>query len=395
MSRNGHRRLQQGAAALLCVGAMVALSACGGSSSEATGSTGTNASSSCTLPNTVKVAAIQELTGPAAFAGLSAQKGVQLAVKEVNTNGLLGKSKLVVDYSDTAGNAQTAASQATAAISKKEYVAAFGPVSSGTAIAIAPVAERGKLPIVFSQAGSDGVVIGDYTFRITPPMASYYPKVGSYITKQGVKKISVIYTSDFPTLNGIATKTLPDMAKQLGFTIASSTGVPIATQDFSAPISKALKAKPDMVAILLVGAQNPTAMKQLRQAGFSGPVIGNSGAGAGNLAPAGKDGAGMTWPATFNYAETDASAQKFVAAYKAAYNEEPLNYAAEAYDGANWLANAIKTGCDRAGIKDALKGIAAKGFTGALGPITFDGNDARLPGIVVQWNGTKEDILTS
>lgn len=375
---------------------MVALSACGGSSS---GSTGTQAAGSgggsCKLGATVKVAAIQELTGPAAFAGLSAQKGVQLAVKEINANGLLGSTKMVVDYSDTGGNAQTAASQVTSVLSKKDYVAAFGPVTSGTAVAVAPVAERGKLPIVFSQAGSDGVVVGDYTFRITPPMASYYPAVGSYITKVGAKKVGVIYTSDFPTLNGVGTKTLPDVAKQLGASIVSSTGVPLATQDFSAPISKALKAKPDLMAILLVGAQNPTAMKQLRQAGYSGPVIGNSGAGAGNLAPAGKDGAGMTWPATFNHSEPGASSQKFVAAYQAAYKEAPLNYAAEAYDGAYWLANAIKTGCDRSGIKDALKGIAAKGFTGALGPITFDGNDARLKGIVVQWDGTKEIILPS
>ncbi len=123
---------------------------------------------------------------------------------------ILGDSTLVVEYSDTAGNAQTAASQATEAISNDEYVAAFGPVTSGTAVAVAPVAERGKLPIVFSQAGSEGVVIGDYTFRITPPMATYYPKIADYITSEDVKTMSVVYTSDFPTLNGIATETLPD-----------------------------------------------------------------------------------------------------------------------------------------------------------------------------------------
>jgi branched-chain amino acid transport system substrate-binding protein len=378
--------------------ALLALAACGSGGGDEESGGGTAAGGgggSCELPGEVKVAAIQELTGPAAFAGLSAQKGVQLAVKEINEQGeILGDSTLVVEYSDTAGNAQTAASQATEAISNDEYVAAFGPVTSGTAVAVAPVAERGQLPIVFSQAGSDGVVIGDYTFRITPPMATYYTKIADYITAEGVETMSVVYTSDFPTLNGIATTTLPDIAEETGVEIQASVGVPLATQDFTAPISQGLESDPDMMAILLVGAQNPTAMRQLRQAGFTGPVIGNSGAGAGNLAPAGQDGAGMTWPATFNYEEEGETTQVFVEAYNAEYGENPLNYAAEAYDGTYWLARAIAEGCDRAGTQAGLQSIAGEGFTGALGEITFEGNDARLPGLVVQWDGTKEIILT-
>src|SRR5215207_6445757 len=239
MSRHRSGRVRRGGMALLCAGVLVALAACGSDGGEE-GDEGTAAGGGggCTLPDEVKVAGIQELTGPAAFAGLSAQKGVNLAVKEINESGLLDESTMTVEYTDTAGNAQTAASQATEAVSNDEYVAAFGPVTSGTAVAVAPVAERGKLPIIFSQAGSEGVVIGDYTFRITPPMATYYPKVADYITSENVKTMSMIYTSDFPTLNGIATTRLPEMAKEEGFEIVVSTGVPIATQDFSAPISR-------------------------------------------------------------------------------------------------------------------------------------------------------------
>ena len=89
-------------------------------------------------------------------------------------------------------------------------------MTSGTAVAVAPVAERGQLPIVFSQAGSEGVVIGDYTFRITPPMATYYTKIADYITAEGVETMSVIYTSDFPTLNGIATRPCPRSPRKAG-----------------------------------------------------------------------------------------------------------------------------------------------------------------------------------
>src|SRR5207245_6136091 len=134
----------------------------------------------------------------------------------------------------------------------------------------------------------------DYTFRATPPMSSYYPKVADYLKEKNVKTISIIYNAAFPTLKEIGEKVVPAIAQQNGITIKSSTGVQTTTQDFTAPVAKVVADKPDAVALLLVGAANATGMKQLRQGGYTGPVIGNAGAGAGNLAPAGADGAGLT-----------------------------------------------------------------------------------------------------
>jgi branched-chain amino acid transport system substrate-binding protein len=284
----------------------------------------------------------------------------------------------------------------TAAIADKSYAAIFGPVSSNEAVAVAPIADRGKTPIIFTQAGSAGVVIGDYTFRATPPMSSYYPRVGDYLQEKNVKTMSVIYNASLPTLKEIGEKVLPGMANKLGFKILSSTAVQQTTQDFTAPISKLVGEKPDAAAILLVGAQNPTAMKQLRQAGFKGTVLGNSGAGAGNLKPAGADGAGMTWPADFSASQKGQATQNFVKAYQAKYNgENPLNYAAEGYDAAWWLARALKDAgsADRASIHKGLVNVAKAGFEGAMGKLTFEGNDMRVPGVVVQWDGTKEVLL--
>src|SRR5262249_26544356 len=151
----------------------------------------------------------------------------------------------------------------------------------------APIAQKSKMPIIFTQAGSEGVVIGDYTFRVTPPMSSYYPKLNDYIKAKHITKLAVIYAAWSPTLKEIAEQTLPSMAQTDGFTIVESIGTQQTTQDFTAPITQALKKNPDGVAILQVGAANPTAMTQLRQAGYSGTVLGNSGASAGNLKPAG------------------------------------------------------------------------------------------------------------
>ncbi len=50
----------------------------------------------------------------------------------------------------------------------------------------------------------------------------------------------------------------------------------------------------------------------------------------------------MVWPVDFDYLSTDPSSAKFVAAYQAMFNENPFNYAAEAYDAVWFLASSIK-----------------------------------------------------
>lgn len=283
-------RTWQGGVALLAAGAMMTVAACGSSTNSGSGS-----GSGGGLPSQIKVVSSNPQTGPAAFAGLAANKGYEVAIDEINSQGYLGSSKIVLEKQDTAGKVQTAAQQATQAAAKKDVAAVFGSVSSQESVAQAPIAQQSKMPIIFTQAGSAGVVIGDYTYRVTPPMSSYYPKIEGFIKSQKITKMGIIYTAVAPTLKEIGEKTIPGMAQSAGFQVVSSIATQAGTQDFTAPISQVLRANPDGVAILQIGASNPTAMTQLRQAGYTGPVLGNSGASAGNLKPAGQAGAGMTW----------------------------------------------------------------------------------------------------
>lgn len=179
--------------------------------------------------------------------------------------------------------------------------------------------------------------------------------------------------------------------------MTATSGVQNTTQDFTAPIAKILASDPDGIAIMLAGAQNATAVGQVRQAGFDGTLITHTGSGAGNLTPVGQAGAGMTWPTDFTYHGTNPATKDFVAAYRAKYDgENPNNYAAEGYDAAWMIARAIDKsgGASREDIQNGLQQLVAEGFTGAEGEITFDGNDMRVTGALVQWNGTEEILLS-
>ena len=382
---------------MVAAGAVIALAACssgGGSGGSGGGATG--AASTGNLPASITVVSTNPTTGVVAFAGSAANKGYDLAVKEINAQKFLGSTTLTLTKVDTKSTPATAAQVTTTAIADKSVSAIFGSVSSNEAVAQSPLVQKAGVPIIYTQAGSDGVVIGDYTYRATPLMREYYPIIKKFITDKGYKSVGIVYTQATPTLQNIGSQTLPAIAKELGMTVTGSVGVVGTTQDFSAPISQILSGKPDVVSILLVGASNPTAMKQLRQAGYTGDVLGNSGASAGNLKPAGADGAGMVWPVDFNYQMAAPSSQKFAKAYQAEYGEQPLNYAAEAYDAAWFLAKSIKQAgsADRPAIKDAMAVVAKEKFDGALGTgLTWQDRDLQVPGVVVRWNGTGEDLL--
>jgi branched-chain amino acid transport system substrate-binding protein len=376
----------------------VGLAACSSPASNNAGSAGGGSSAGGEgLPSTVKLMAINGLTGPVAFAGTNAQKGYDLAVEQIEADGLLGDTTIQIDYNDSAADPQQAASFASQAISDTSYAAILGPSASAQSTAISPIVNQAGIPTVYVQSGSEGVVTGDYTFRLTPPATSYFDIVGDYVEQQGVKTASVLFNSGNPTLVQLGQDSVPALAQDHGFDVVSSTGVEATQQDFTTPTSQIAGQKPDAAFLMVQGPQYPVAITQLRQAGYDGALIGMSAAGAGNLASAGREAAGFVWPTNFTADQPNESSQAFVEAYKAKYGEAPNNYAAEAYDAVWFIARGLAEAdsADRGALQRGLAAVAADGFTGAQGDITFDGNDARVPGVLVQWDGSREVPVAS
>lgn len=352
------------------------------------------------LKGAVNITAITSVTGATGgFAGIQANEGMELAISQINAHQFLGKGvTLKVTEKDAQSSPQLAASLAAAAIKNSSTSALLGPLISTEAVAVSPLVQKAKIPTVYTQAGSDGVLTGDYTFRATPPESTYYaPLASTYLKQKNIKTLGVMYTSDIPTLSELATTTIAKMAQADGIKITSSTGVPSSTLDFSSPVSKVLASKPDAVAVLLTGPPTSTAVTALRQGGFKGQIISTYAAGVGNLKPAGSAGVGVVWPSDFTAKMPGTESQAFTKAFVAKYHGEPSNYAAERYDATWFLARGIKAAnsTNRAAVQKGLASVAKAGFTGAEGKITFDGNDARLTGLMVEWNGSAETVATT
>lgn len=381
------RKLTSLAAAL--VAALGLVSACGSNS-------GLEASSDGGLPDVVKIADIQDLTGPASDAGTKADKGGDLAIEEVNDQHFLGDTQLKAEKMDAASTAATAASLLTGAVADTSYAAAFGPVLSPDALAMSPIAQKSKMPIIYTEASADGVIVGDYTFRASAAQTTFYYKSLEYLQQQGVKTLSVIYDGDVATNTEIGTKTIPSQASKYGFDVVSTNAIQTTTTDFSASISKAMADHPDAMAVIPYITQSSGIMVALRRAGFDGPVIGYVGSGNGSLAAAGDAGAGVTYTTGFSPLMSGKVSDAFIKAYQAKYGEVPSAYAAEGYDRVWMLARALKASgsAARDKVDSGLLDVCKQGFEGAQGAITFDGTEMLVAGVLVQWDGTKEILVS-
>lgn len=382
------------ATALLLVPVLLAVAGCGGSTADGAADAGTADGG---IASEINMVGVRDLTGPVAYAGVGAARGAELAVSEVNEQGFLGEGvTLNLEEIDSAGEIERASAEVTRAVSDQDVSVVLGPIQGQQSAAVAPVVESRQVPVVFTQSASDGVVIGDYTFRATAPMYTFYDHAAEYLGEEGLTDVAVLYNSTYPTLAELAETHFPAMAEASGLDIVENIPVQTTTQDFTAQAQAIAQDDPDAVVVLLLSAQSVTAMAQLRQAGYEGQFVGNTNNAGGNAAAAGKDAVDMVYPVDFSAAQDDPQAVDFVEAYEAQFGELPQAYAAEGYDAVWWVARAIKASGDssRQGIRDGLAQVAQEGFSGAMGVLTFEGNDMRVPGVLVRWDGEQEIIVS-
>ncbi len=388
----GHRTsrgIRRTGLAALAAASLLVAAACGSSDNSQAGGEG--------VASSIQIHAVNDQTGPVAYAGLGASKGARLAVDEINAQDFLSDgAELTFKQTDTAGEIDRAVAEMTKAMTDSKTSVILGPTMGQQAAAVAPMVNQRKVPTIFTQSGSGGVVTGDYTFRATAPMESYYDVAMKWLADNNHRKLSVIYNATYPTFAALGKDVVPAEAKDKGLNVSQSIQAQSTTQDFSAQAQQIASANPEAVVMLLTAPQSVTFLKQIRQAGYRGVIVGTSVQSAGNVSAAGSAADGLVYPVDFASVMKDKPSQDFVAAFTKKFNAAPDAYAAEGYDAIWWLARGIKASGDssREGIKKGLTQVAVEGFTGSMGAITFEGNDMRVPGAMVRWQGGKEELLS-
>jgi branched-chain amino acid transport system substrate-binding protein len=326
----------------------------------------------------IPIGVSEALTGGAAQYGNNIRNGLQLAAEEINAAGGINGNQLKLIIEDDQTKKEEAINVFRKLIFQDKVLMVFGPTLSNGGLAAHPIAQSAKVVAFATSNTIDGITDpGNYIFRNSLTEASVIP-VTVKVSKEklGFKNVAVMYGNNDALSKGgydVFKKALEDQKIPTTTTETFSTG----DVDFKAQLTKIKGTNPDAIMLSALYAEGGPIVAQARQLGITLPIVGGNGMNSPKLfelAPgAASDNiwVGSAWSMDNSTPENT----KFIAAYKARYNANPDQFAAQAYDGMHIASVALKkvqlTGDlakDRAAVRDALVNVE---WVGATGPFKF------------------------
>lgn len=304
---------------------------------------------------------------------LGFQKGMDLALGEINEKGLQGGKSISVDQYDDKEDLTEGIKIAQNIASAGKYSALIGHFSSNIALATKNTYNDNKVMVLSPMISNIQFTSPpmDYIFRNVASDEAEVEKILAYAKEKGYRNIAVCYrNNDYGSqLSSVVNK----RSKDFGITVIDSHSDFVNGLEFKNQYEK--WAAMDVNAIF-VGDSMPEAegvVRLIREIDPDIPILGAGGfAFSDILESLGGIANGITYIDPYYNEEEDDDIQKFTKAYQAAYGEEPGSLSLSGYGTIYLLANAIEKGesADPTIIAETLK---TKGPWKSSGQeITFD-----------------------
>jgi branched-chain amino acid transport system substrate-binding protein len=336
----------------------------------------------------IKVGAVEGLSGPIAKYGVPIRRGIELAVDQVNSKGVIGGRKITMIFEDSAGQKDQALNAMKKLLASDHVVAIFGPTLSNEMFAAGPAAVERQIPDIGTSTTANGITdIGDWIFRTSLPESDVLPvTVATVKKKYGVKKVALMYAND-DAFSKSGFDVMKAAVEKQGIEIATIETFSTKDTDFAASLTKIKGLNVDAIGISALAEAGAGVVLQARQLGIPSSVVmfGGNGFNSPKVAEiAGKAAEGFMVGTPWFIGKKEPISQQFVAAYKQKYNEDPDQFAAQAYDSLFILAEAF----DRAGSTENTKlhdALLKTDHKGVLGPFRFTAHrdPASAEGVVV------------
>jgi len=330
----------------------------------------------------VKIGVVLPMTGGVAAFGETSKKGLDVAYEQNHklSNGDTVKLVLVDDRSDKV----EAATAVKKLLDKDGVSVILGEVASSNSMAMAPVAEKAKTPMITHASTNPRVTKGKkYVTRacfIDPFQGAVMAK---YALDNGLKTAVVVTDAKQDYSVGLS-KAFKKAYTAAGGKIVKTILINSGDKDFNAQVAAIKAANPGIIAF--TGYYNEAALlaKQARDMGVKTPFIGADGVGFPQLIQiAGKAAEGFMYTDHFNEAAaTSPEAKAYVNAYHKKYNGKTADsmgaLAADAYgmilSAMNKCIADKKASDDKECINTNLRNTKEyKGITGVI-TINKDGN---------------------
>jgi branched-chain amino acid transport system substrate-binding protein len=338
---------------------------------------------------------VGSMTGQEATFGDSSDKGIQLAIQELNAKGGLRGTPVDLKTYDDQGKPEEAALAATRLITQDKVTVLLGEVASSRSLAMAPIADANKVVHITPSSTNpkvtkDGDKTRPFVFRVCFIDPFQGTVMAKFAKEKGVNKVAILRDVGSAYSVGLADYFLSKF-KELGGTVVNDQSYKAGDQDFKAQLT-AIKARgPE--AIFVPGYYTDVALiaRQARELGIKVPLMGGDGWDSAKLFEIG----GQAIEGSFfsnHYSPDDPSPriQDFIRRYKERFGAVPDSMAATAYDAAMVAGDAISRAKEMTGEAIAAQVAATKDFPGVTGVITLDqDHNAVKSAVVLEVKGGK------
>ncbi|MGI8587117.1 MAG: ABC transporter substrate-binding protein [Chloroflexia bacterium] len=323
-------------------------------------------------------------TSNTALLGQEEVVGAQIAETFFNGRGGINGTPIKLVYQDTGGDEVGANNAFLTLINQSRVLGIVGPTLSQQAFSADPLANTAKVPVLGPSNTAKGIPqIGDYIARVSAPVAIVAPNAVDAALKinPNIKKVAVFFAQN-DAFSKSETGTFQDTVKAKGLTLVTVQKFQTTDTDFQTQVTAALNAQPDLCIVSGLAADGGNLVKQLRELGFTGQIIGGNGLNTTNIFPvcgAACDGI-LIAQAYSPQAPGDVNAS-FRAAYKALKQKEPPQFSAQTFTAVQVFVDAMnsldkKTKLSGMTLGDARTALNAEILAGKydtpLGPLSFD-----------------------
>ncbi len=327
----------------------------------------------------VKIGVIVSRTGSGAPYGNSIQRGVDLAVNEINAAGGMevferGQKPVTMIYRDVESDPVVGV-QAAREIIDGGAVAAIGADVSDVTLAIAPLFQEASVVLMSPSSTAPKLSdAGDFIYRNIPSDDLEALNTADHIfNKLSLREAAVIaQQSEF----GLGQKTsFIQRFRTLGGREIGQESYPsdATTEDYARIASSIEEVDPPAVYIAGYTADTAAVARALRDAGSDAALFGTGAFLPAELRTedfAGLEGFRFPLP-SWDPESAEEHVRQFVASFDGQYGMEPDVYAAHAYDATNILALAIReAGLDPQELRFYLNGMNP--YEGVTGATDFD-----------------------
>ena len=287
-----------------------------------------------------KFGAILAMTGSGSWYGMTMERGMGIAIDEINKAGGVAGYKFSYVVEDHKSGLSTAAQNAFRKLTSIDKVSSILSSFSAPTLSIMEMAKQEKILVFNGGASSPQLINVPFLYNTRMLGNEILPFTLKYLYDKGCRTMATIYANQAAPIS--LNKTGIEYWKSLGGTVVSEQMHETGATDFTSEASVIKSKNPDMILVPSTGLDVGYAIKAIRKMGVKAAICGTEHSGDMEKVTGSASDGYLFASEFFNVDSDDPWTKGFVTTFKTKFKVDPDFYAANYYELTYSLKELVK-----------------------------------------------------